>query len=321
MKKFTVDFIEDSYACYFSVDCNDKKEYTVKKKTGLLKRTYNDEWTSSSHELTNLSDAGEFLEKKINAKSYKNLSADFSFQPGKLVKENHVVLEFLQTLDVMEWKVIFRAHRSQRLIIKRNGKEKKTGFHHFSLLIKVRLKDHRNFIEVGEGSVREAKFNQDGLISRVKEIMANHEEKRTVEFKDKIPVILSAGDGGILFHEILGHALEADYIYMRRSPISAGDIGSRIMPKHVTVMTEDKTDSFFDGMECDDEGETPRSPYLIEKGVLKNIIADSFYKQLLNTKSCGHSRTEDFTRLPMPRMYALYLKPGAYHPEELIAST
>jgi predicted Zn-dependent protease len=322
MKKLAVDLIDESYTCYFSIDSHNKKEYTVKNKTGLLKRQYNDQWTSESHELTSLLEAGEFLEKKIKLKGHKDKSTDLSFQPGKIVKENQYLLDFLRDLEVMEWKVIFRSNRSRRIIIKRNGKEKKPHFEHFSVLLKVRLKDQRNFIQVGEGSVQGPKFNQDGLVSRIKEIMDNYKaaEKRTVEFKEKAPVILSAGDGGILFHEILGHALEADYIYLNRSPISLHHIGQPIMPPHVTVMTDDKNDSFFKGMVCDDEGETPKSPFLIEKGVLKNIISDSFFKHLLNIKSCGHSRAEDFTRLPMPRMYALYLKPGSYNPEELIAS-
>lgn len=321
MKKFSVNLIDDNYSCYFSIDYLDKKEYIIKKRTGILNRGYNDEWVSSAHELNSVSEADRYLEKKINLKGYKTPGIDFTFLPGKIVKENQYILNFLQDLEVMEWKAIFRANSIRRIIIKKGGKEKRTNFDHFSVLIKVRLKDYRNFIEVGEGSVSSSKFNQDGLISRTKEIIDNYKEKQVVEFKQKIPVILSAGDGGILFHEILGHALEADYIYLRRSPISIKDIGQRIMPKSANLVTADKNDTFFKGITCDDEGEICKSAILIEKGVLKNIISDSFYKNLLRVKNSGFSRMEDFTRLPMPRMYALYLKPGDYHPEELIAST
>lgn len=326
MKKFCVDLIEDTYSAYFSIDSLEKKEYTIKNRTGILKRNFDDEWTHNSHELTSIKDAAAFLDKKINLKlkKQKGQPGDFPFQPAKIAKENQYIFDFLQDLGVMEWKVIFRALRSRRIIIK-NGKEKKTGFEHFSILIKVRLKDRRNFIEVGEcgGSGQGPKFNQSGLVSRVKEISDNHQiaESHNVSFTEKIPVILSPGDGAILFHEILGHALEADYIYLQRSPITVSHIGRQIMPPNVTVVTEDKNDSFFSGIICDDEGETSKSAFLIEKGILKNIISDSFYKHLLDLKNCGHSRVEDFTCLPMPRMYALYLKPGGYNPEELIAST
>ena len=68
MKKFAVDLIDESYSCYFGIDSHNKKEYTVKNKTGLLKRQYNDQWASKSHELTSLTEAGEFLDKKIKLK-------------------------------------------------------------------------------------------------------------------------------------------------------------------------------------------------------------------------------------------------------------
>jgi predicted Zn-dependent protease len=325
MKKFAVILIEENCGYYFSIDSNDRKEYTVRNKTGVLERSCSNEWFSRSRELTSFAEVSEILGKKINlkTKNRKDWSTEVPFKPGKLVVENQYFLDFLHGLDVMEWKVIFRAQRSRRLVINKSNKEKQNFFSHYSVLIKVRLKDQRNFIEVGEGGTHSPKFNQDGLISRVKEILDNHKqaEKHRVELNERVPVILNAGDGGILFHEILGHALEADYIYMGRSPISIADIGRPIMPKHVTVVTADGEDTFFGDLTSDDEGETPKSPVLIEKGVLKNIISDSFYRDLLDVKSCGHSRVEDFTSLPMPRMYALYLKPGSYSPEDLVTST
>ena len=178
MRKFEVDLIDDNYGCYFSIDSHDRKEYTVKTKTGILKRSFNDQWTSSSHELTGIAEAGEFMGKKINLKQkgHKEWNTDVPFKPGKLVNENQFILNSLQGLEVMEWKVIFRALRTRRIIIKNTGKERRNHFNHFSVLIKVRLKDHRHFIEVGEGNIHSPKFNQDGLISRVGEIIDNNKE-------------------------------------------------------------------------------------------------------------------------------------------------
>lgn len=320
MKKFAVDLIENSYAYYFSINSTDKKKFTLKKKTGILKRQFNDEWANVSHELTSTRDADEFLEKSLPPKLHKPQN-EVVFQPGKLLKENQYLLDALRDMEAMEWETVFRANHAKRIIIKKGSKEKINQFLHFSVLVKVRLKDQRHFIEVGEGSTQAAKFNQNGIISRLKEIIQNHKTKQTVDFKEKIPVILNSGDGGILLHEILGHSLEADYIFQRRSPIAIESIGQRIMPKHITVTTSDKNDAFFKDISCDDDGETPRSGPLIEKGILRGIISDSFHKNLLNIKHCGFSRVEDFTHLPMPRMFALYLKPGDYHPDELIAST
>lgn len=321
MKKFNVDLIEDHYGSYFSIDSLDRKEFTLRKRTGLLKRNFNDRWLSSSHELESVAEAANHLEHKLNLKNYKNSANGISFQPAKLLKEHQHILDFLHTLDTAEWKVVFRTQNTQRLIIKNNGREKKNSFYYSSIMIKLRPTDTAPFIEVGEGIVRDGRFNRDGIITRISDILRNYREQKTVRFNDKVPVILGAGDGAILFHEILGHALEADYIYDQRSPFSIGDLGRQIMPSFVTVAASDKNDPFFKHTPCDDEGETIKNPLLIENGVLKNFVSDSFYKHLLNIKSSGHSRVVDFARLPMPRMYGIYLKPGKYSPDELIAST
>jgi TldD protein len=217
--------------------------------------------------------------------------------------------------------VIFRANRTRRIIAGKENKKKESDFIYFSILIKLRLNGQREVIEVGEGSVREAKFNQSGLAARVKEIVDNHQHSQNIVFSDKIPVILSPGDGAVFFHEILGHSLEADYLCRGISPISLQDMGKPVISKNVTLVTGDKTDDFFKNIACDDEGEPLKPVVLVKNGVLKNVIADSFYKELLNLKTGGHSRVKDFTGNPMPRMYALYIKPGNYHPDELLEST
>jgi len=321
MKDFTVDMVEQTNTRYFSIDSGDRKEYLYKKRTGLMQREINDKQVSKSIELNSLADARPLVTGKISAASLKTRDKDIPFNPGKILRDNEHILDTLRQLQPKEWKMIVRSNHTQRIIIKPRHKTKKTTFTYFSLLIKLRLEDQREVIEVGEGSVQALKFNQDGLCSRIKRIVDNHRNSKPRQFSGKVPVILNSGDGAILFHEILGHSLEADYIYRKQSPITFGDIGKPIVSKNVTLVTAYDSDTFFKGIPCDDEGETAQSSVLVEKGVLRNVISDSFYKQRLGLKNCGFSRVEDFTRSPLPRMYALYLKPGNYHPEELIAST
>lgn len=321
MKKFEVDLIDDHYSCYFSIDAMERKEFNIRKHTGLLKRRFDEQWLSRSHELGSVAQASEYLDIRLNLKKYKSPAESSSFQPARLLKENHFVLDYLRSLEGAEWKLVFRGRNIHRIVAAPGGKEKISTFDHHSMTVKFRPKEGAPFIDVGEGGGPGMKYNQDGVVSRIKEILQNHREQKNVVFHDKVPVILSAGDGGVLFHEILGHSLEADYIHEQRSPFSPAHIGVQIMPSTVTVLTEDKNDPFFKGVKCDDEGETAKNSPLVESGVLRNIIADSFYKNLLNIRSCGFSRVEDFTRQPMPRMFGLYVKPGKYHPDELIAST
>ncbi len=316
-----VHLIEDSYRNYLSIDNKNNTEYFFKNNKGLLTRKLNEEWRSRSIELNSLADAGKYAADNLKFKLEPARDLDISFKPGKILRDNEYILQALQNLNIPAWEVIFRANCTRRIIIRKENKKKESGFKYFSILIKLRLNGHRDVIEIGEGSVREAKFNLSGLSTRIKEIIHNHKHRKNIVFSDKIPVILSPGDGAVFFHEILGHSLEADYLFRGISPISLKDMGKQIISKNVTMVTGDKNDDFFESIACDDEGEPLKPIVLVKNGVLKNVIADSFYKELLNLKNGGHSRVRDFTGTPMPRMYALYIKPGNYHPDELLEST
>jgi predicted Zn-dependent protease len=321
MATFNVELIEENRSWYFSIDSRQHTEYWYKKQCGLLQRNLHSDRTSNAVELHAMTDAKPHLNHQTSIAALKLQPKETTFNPAKIIRENQTIITSLQDLSPIEWRIIFRANHNSRVILSKTKKEKKNRFTYYSILIKVRLKDHREFIEIGEGSVRELKFNQDGLSTRLKKIISNHRRSQPLSFRDKVPVILNSGDGGIMFHELLGHALEADYIYRKESPITVADIGKPIVSDNVTLVTSYGDDIFFGERSSDDEGETSSSPVLVENGVLKQVISDSFYKKKLNLKHSGHSRLEDFTRPPMPRMYALYLKPGSFHPEELIAST
>ena len=245
MKDFNVDMVEQTNTWYFSIDSGDRKEYLYKKRSGLLQREINDKHTGKSIELNSLTDARPLVTGKISAASLKTLDKDISFNPGKILRDNDYILDTLRKLQLNQWKVIVRANHTHRIIIKNKGKEKKTAFTYFSLLIKLRLEDQGEVMELGEGSVQALKFNQDGLSSRIKRMADNHRNSKSRQFSGKVPVILNSGDGAILFHEILGHSLEADYIYRKQSPISLGDIGKSIVSKNVTLVTAYDNDTFF----------------------------------------------------------------------------
>ncbi|MGD2091157.1 MAG: TldD/PmbA family protein [Candidatus Aminicenantes bacterium] len=316
-----VDLLEHTDTWYFSVNSRGQKEHLYKKRSGLLQRQINKNQFNKSIELCSTSDARSFITPPVTASSLKIRNKEMVFNPHKILRDNEPIFKTLRELKPMEWKMIVRAKQSGRVIIKKEEKEKKTNFTYFSILIKLRLKDRRSFIEIGEGTVQTLKFNQDGLCSRIKKIVENHKHSKSHLFRDKVPVILNSGDGAIIFHELLGHALEADYIYHGQSPISPQDIGKPVISTNVTLLTRSPNDSFFKGISCDDEGEIPGSVILVENGVLRNLVSDQVYKNRLKLGTCGHSRVEDFSKIPMPRMFALYLKPGDYHPNELISST
>jgi len=325
MTDVMVNLVEQSDTRYFSIDSGDRREYFHKRKTGLLQRQYRDSGHTQridrAIELGSPIQAKSYIPGRVTAAALKIREKELPFNPAKILRDNQLILDTIRRLNPVEWKIISRAVHTARVILKPDSKEKKSDFTYFSILVKLRLKDHRNFIEIGEGDVHAPHFNQDGLCTRLNKIVENHIHKNTHSFSRKVPVILAAGDGAILFHELLGHSLEADHIFHGQSPITPGDIGKPIVSANVTLVTGDDNDTFFNGIACDDDGESVQSPVLVENGVLRHLIADCFYGSRLKLGYCGHSRVEDFTRIPMPRMFSLYLKPGKYDPGELIAAT
>jgi predicted Zn-dependent protease len=321
MASIHVDFLEHRESWYFALDSKDNKEYLYKTRTGLQQRDVTDKRITRTLELKTTGEAKALIQPPVTASILKTRRKEIDFNTAKILRDNQMVLDTLHRLKPMEWRVIFRANHTGRIVLRKKKKEQKWLFTYYSILVKLRLKDRRDFIEIGEGSVRDLKFNLDGLTARLNNIVDNHRRGQTVRFPEKVPVILNSGDGAIMFHELLGHSLEADYIFRGQSPIKPGDIGKRMFSPNVTLLSKHKDDTFFKDIPCDDEGETNRPEVLVEQGVPKHVIADGFYKEKLQLRRGGHGRSEDFTKPLLPRNFALYLKPGAYHPDELTEAT
>ena len=173
---------------------------------------------------------------------------------------------------------------------------------------------------MGEGSVEALKFNLDGLAQRMADALECQKHRRRIVFDRQVPVVLQAGEGAILFHEILGHALEADYVHQGVSPFTPADLGRAIVPETITILCRDERDPFFRDAAVDDEGEACGDPLLVERGVLRRFISDYAYQKLLGLRDRGHARLEDFSRIPQPRMFATYVQPGGVPAAEIVAA-
>lgn len=321
MKKFSVKLIEENLAHYFTIDSAGKREFIFKNRIGALQRHYNGGWRSSSREFGSINEARKWLGRDSRRKKGSSKRPEISFNPGKMVRDHQPVIDCLEQLSLADWKIIFTLQENNRNVFEGDGEEKVNHFSHCSILLKLKLEGREDYIEVGEGRTDGCKFNRDALCVRAKSIVFNQRDSRYISFAEKVPVILSSGVGGILIHEILGHSLEADYIFQKLSPISLSDVGRKIVSSGINLLIHDKKDTFFKGIKCDDEGKVPPDIYLIRRGVLRYLISDCFYQRLLETDQSGHARTMDFNHIPIPRMYALYLAAGDYHPDECIEST
>ncbi len=135
----------------------------------------------------------------------------------------------------------------------------------------------------------------------------------------EMPVVMAAGSSGILMHEAIGHAFEADFIRTGES-IFTGKLGQRICNNHITIV-DDGTQPYDAGMlRYDDEGTPGQRTILVEKGILSSYLYDRINACHFSVKSTGNGRRESFRHMPLPRMRSTYMCAGEATEEEIIHS-
>lgn len=135
----------------------------------------------------------------------------------------------------------------------------------------------------------------------------------------QMSVVMGAGASGILLHEAMGHAFEADFNRKGQS-IFAGRIGERVCPEGVNIV-DDGTVAFNRGAgNYDDEGVPGEKTMMVTDGILTSYLHDRVSASWFGVKPTGNGRRENFRYNPIPRMRATYMESGSADPESLIAS-
>jgi TldD protein len=133
------------------------------------------------------------------------------------------------------------------------------------------------------------------------------------------PVVLAAGDSGILLHEAIGHGLEADFNRKKTSNYS-GRIGEAVASPLCTIVDDGTIAGSRGTINVDDEGNLPAYNVLIENGVLLAYLQDRISARALGTTPSGNGRRQSFKHYPMPRMTNTYMLAGESDPAEIIHS-
>jgi len=312
--------VEDSQSMQFSLDSRGGREFSLKKRSGVLVRSFDGSWKSRAEETAARDEAAKAMAAKKTASRQPDLHL-LPMDTGEILADNRFLTDFLGQLALAEWKLLFRARCCRRSIQNTQRQKLKTVFRHFSVSVKFKTRNQTEEMEVSEGSSEALKFNLNGLTQRIAETVENQKNRCKTVLNCEIPVVLQAGEGAILFNEILGHSLEADYVSQGVSPFTLADLNQAIVSPQITIHCRDDRDPFFKDAWVDDEGETCPSPLLVENGVLRRLISDYAYQRILRLKDRGHARLEDFSCLPQPRMFATYVQPGCFPAAEIIAST
>ena len=135
----------------------------------------------------------------------------------------------------------------------------------------------------------------------------------------QMPVVMGAGASGILLHEAMGHAFEADF-NRKGTSIFADKMGQQICPKGIQIIDDGTLMGNRGSLNFDDEDIPGQKTYMVEDGVLTSYLHDRISAAHYGVRPTGNGRRESFRYAPLPRMRATYMESGTAKAGDLIAS-
>lgn len=132
-----------------------------------------------------------------------------------------------------------------------------------------------------------------------------------------MPVVVGGGFGGVLFHEMTGHGLEADHI-QKGASVYAGKLGEKVAQSLLSAYDDGRLPGEWGTDGIDDEGTPTQKTLVIEDGVVTSFLYDRLRAARDDVASTGNGRRESFRHLPIPRMTNTYIAPGEATPEAII---
>lgn len=135
----------------------------------------------------------------------------------------------------------------------------------------------------------------------------------------RMPVVMSAGASGILLHEAMGHAFEADFNRKGQS-IFSDKMGRQICSPQINIVDDGTIPGNRGAVNYDDEGVPGQKTYMVSGGKLTSYLHDRISAKFYNVAPTGNGRRESFRFNPLPRMRATYMEGGSARPQDIIAS-
>lgn len=135
----------------------------------------------------------------------------------------------------------------------------------------------------------------------------------------EMPVVMGAGGSGILLHEAIGHAFEADF-NRKKVSIFSDLLNKKVCNEHINVV-DDGTITFNRGsVNFDDEGVEGQKTYIVKDGVLTSYMHDRISAKHYGVAPTGNGRRDTFRNVPIPRMRATYMEAGNMKEEDIIST-
>jgi len=165
-------------------------------------------------------------------------------------------------------------------------------------------------------------FLMPGILQEIAEEATAGIEDRFAARRPKggqMPVVMGCGASGILLHEAMGHAFEADFNRKGQS-IFTGRIGEQVCSKGINIVDDATLLNNRGACNWDDEGIMGQKTYMVKDGILESYLHDRISAKHFGVAPTGNGRRESFRFNPIPRMRATYMESGDANPSDIIRS-
>ena len=129
--------------------------------------------------------------------------------------------------------------------------------------------------------------------------------------------VFAPGAGGIVAHELIGHALEGDVVARGRTWI--GERGVSAPRVSLTVVDDPRRGR--GAWLIDDEGVPTGETILVDRGIRAGLLLDSASASALGRASTGHGRRSSYMESVRPRMGCTFIESGTDDPDDILRST
>jgi TldD protein len=136
----------------------------------------------------------------------------------------------------------------------------------------------------------------------------------------KIPVVIDNGFGGVIFHEAVGHSLEATSV-AKGASVFTGMKGQKIASELITAVDDGTIPNAWGSATYDDEGNKQKRRVLIKDGVLNSYMIDKLNAKRMDDECTNSGRRQSYKYAPTSRMTNTYIDNGESTFEEIIAAT
>jgi len=133
-------------------------------------------------------------------------------------------------------------------------------------------------------------------------------------------VITDPDVSGLLAHEVMGHASEADEITKRRSFLTDA-IGKRVGSSLITMYDDGTYPNAHGSIQFDSEGSPSKKTKIIDHGIYKGFMHSLETAGTLRKSLTGNGRAQDHSRRVWVRMTNTYFSAGKDRFEEIVEET